>query len=63
MKITLFPATYPTFTSYMKQFGKNLVYSIPALVLILVVDFVFHDAIRRSVGTFAYNLSYASKTN
>mgnify|MGYP000851073531 CR=1 FL=1 len=60
MKLITLPAPYPTFNSYMKQFGKNLVYSIPAIVLVLAVDFMVNDAIRRSVGTFADNLFYTS---
>lgn len=43
------PTPYPTFGSYMKQFGKNLIYASPALIIIALIgwflDVVLYAAV------------------
>ena len=47
MQINL-PTIYPTFGAYMRQFGKNLLYSLPAIGAVLTIDIAINAAIRRN---------------
>lgn len=38
LKVTLFPTPYPDFKSYMKRFGMNLVYAVPAIGVVLILS-------------------------
>ena len=49
MKLITLPAPYPTFDAYMRQFGKNLLYSLPAVGVVLAIDFAINYAyVRRN---------------
>ena len=47
MQINL-PALYPTFGAYMRKFGKNLLYSLPAVGVVLAIDFAINAYVRRN---------------
>ena len=44
MKLITLPAPYPTFDAYMRQFGKNLLYSLPAVGLVFALDIAINVA-------------------
>ena len=46
------PAPYPTFGAYMKQFGKNLIYAIPAFIITVLITWFVNVAIEKGVGTY-----------
>ena len=48
----MLPAPYPTFGAYMKQFGKNLAYAVPALVIVAGVGFMLNAAIAAGPQTY-----------
>lgn len=40
------PTPYPTFGAYMKQFGKNVLYAIPAMIITVLISWFVNVAIQ-----------------
>ena len=45
------PTPYPTFGAYMKQFGKNLIYATPAIIITVLISWFLNTVIAAGLDT------------